>query len=318
MTQQALAATGAKQSRLLMVLAFLAIYLVWGTTYLAITYGLKGFPPFLLSGLRYCIAGLLLLPVGLASGSGWPRRKEVFVCLVSGVLALSGGTGLVTWGEQYVSSGQAAIIMATEPFWFVAADRANWANYFANRLVPAGLLIGFAGIVLFFCMGSTGSSAQHGHMQWIGYAVVLASAVLWVLGSMYAKKHLTYNGYSNIMSTSLQLLFAGVFSGLVGLPAHEWSHFNPGSIPGSAWGGLFYLVVMGSLVAYLSFSWLITVLPPAIVSTHTYVNPLVAVAAGWWLGNEYLGGWQLLALGVILTGLLLTNIPAYQKLKRIK
>lgn len=294
----------------LVLLAFLAIYIVWGTTYLAIVYGLKGFPPFLLSALRYLIAGALLAGWCRIRGQKIPSFSVIKVCVISGVVMLIGGSGLVTWSEQYVGSGQAAIIIASEPFWFLLMDKKRWREYFTNWFIIIGLLIGFTGIVLFF--GFSGSQpGVAGNLQSLGYAVIIISALLWVGGSLYAESRLD-RSVSNILTSCIQLIAAGVGSLLISGLTGELHTFSFKTVPLPAWGGLFYLVIMGSLVAYMAFTWLITVRPPALVSTHTYVNPLVAVLMGWAFVNEQIAQMQLLAMFIILAGVLLTNFPSYR------
>jgi drug/metabolite transporter (DMT)-like permease len=295
----------------LVLLAFLAIYIVWGTTYLAIIYGLKGFPPFLLSALRYLIAGSLLLGWCRIRGQKIPPAAVIKTCVISGLLMLIGGTGLATWSEQYVGSGQVAIIIASEPFWFVLIDKKRWHEYFTNWYIIAGLLIGFTGIVLFFGFSSNqpGINVQ---MQWIGYAVVVLGAIFWVLGSLYAESRQD-GSTSNIVIVCIQLIAGGIGSLLISLFTGEIKTFSFSAVPLPAWGGLFYLVIMGSLVAYMAFTWLITVRPPALVSTHTYINPLVAVLMGWAFVNEQFSGMQLITMFIILAGVLLTNLPSYFK-----
>jgi drug/metabolite transporter (DMT)-like permease len=299
----------------LVLLAFLAIYIIWGTTYLAIAFGLQGFPPFVLTAFRGVIAGGILLAWCIARGEKLPGRATVIHSGISGILMLVGGTGLVTWAEQYINSGYAAIIMATEPFFFVLLDRKQWGNYFSNKWVLLGLIIGFAGIVLFFHY--TGSSAQQsadGSMLLIGNLVLLIGAILWVVGSLYARNKIDHS-HSNTLTTGLQLSAAGLFSALLAVFTGEWGRFSLQQVPAIAWGGLLYLITMGSLVAYMAFTWLITIRPPALVSTHTYVNPVVAVLIGWAFANEHISLLQVMALLVILLGVLFTNVPNYKLVK---
>jgi drug/metabolite transporter (DMT)-like permease len=296
----------------LIILAFLAIYIVWGTTYLAVIYGLKGFPPFMLSGLRYLIAAILLLGWCLLKKIAWPGWQVVRVCVVSGVLMLVGGSGIVAWAEQYVTSGQAAIVIAAEPFVFLLADRKRWSQYFNNAFIITGLLVGFAGIILFF--GGGDSTAQQGSsmsMQWVGYGAILVGTVFWVSGALHAEGKLDKR-VPNVLSSGIQLLAASLVSGLLSGVTGEWGRFDIRQVPATAWAGLFYLVFFGSLIAYMAFTWLITVRPPALVSTHTYVNPVVAVLMGWAFVNEQLSSMQLMAMFVILVGVLLTNFPSYK------
>lgn len=300
----------------LVILAFLAIYIVWGTTYMAIAFGLKGFPPFVLTAFRGVIAGSILLIWCLARGEKLPNTGTIGNASISGVLMLVGGTGLVTWAEQYVNSGYAAIIMATEPFFFLLLDKKEWGSYFSNKWVLGGLVIGFTGIVLFFHYTQAAApETKDAGMLLTGNLVLLLGAILWVVGSLYAKYKLDHS-HSNTLTTGLQLLAAGLFSGLTALFTGEWADFNINTVPLPAWGGLLYLITMGSLVAYMAFTWLITIRPPALVSTHTYVNPVVAILIGWAFANEQISLLQIMALLVILAGVLFTNVPNY-KLSRV-
>jgi len=299
-------------SQVLVILAFLAIYIIWGTTYLAIAFGLKGFPPFVLTAFRGIIAGAILLAWCLARGERLPDRATLGNTAISGILMLVGGTGLVTWAEQHVNSGYAAIIMATEPFFFVLLDKKQWGEYFSNKWVLFGLLVGFVGIILFFhYTGGNAGGSTDGAMLLIGNLVLLAGAIFWVVGSLYARNKVDHS-HSNTMTTGLQLLAAGLFSSLIAGVNGEWSRFSIQQVPVAAWGGLLYLITMGSLVAYMAFTWLITIRPPALVSTHTYVNPVVAVLIGWAFANEHISFLQVMALLVILAGVLLTNVPNYK------
>lgn len=293
-------------SPLLLLLAFTAVYFVWGTTYLAIVYALKGFGPFTISALRYTAAGLILCGwIGLKKLS-WPERGEWKVLIISGILMLSGGSGLVAVGEQYINSGFAAVIIATEPLFFVLLDRKRWAAYFSSKWIIIGLLSGFAGIVLFTHFAPARSSAVQSHPL-LGTLITLLSAVFWVLGALYASRKLPAKS-DNLVNSTVQLLAAGLFSGLLAVGKGEWLTLSPAAVPGIAWAGLAYLVVMGSLVAYLAFTWLITVQPPAIVSTHTYVNPVIAILMGWLLASEQICFKQVIALVIIMTGVVITQL----------
>ncbi len=291
--------------------AFFSIYIIWGTTYLAITFGLKGFPPFILSACRFFTAGLIVFIFCTIKGEKLPAKNIITVCIISGCLMLIGGSGIVSWCEKYVSSGHAATIMATTPFLFIVLDKKRWASYFNNKLVIAGLVTGFLGLVLFVRSAApTVTSAADDTMLLITNIVLLLSAVLWVVGSLYAKKKLVSSD-SNMMTTSLQLIAAGFGCAVVAAFTSEFKEFSMSTIPVSAWGGLLYLIIFGSVIAYLAFTWLLSIRPPAIVSTHTYINPVVAVLLGWVIAGEKLTHMQIVGLIIILAGMLLTNLPKY-------
>ncbi|MES2268046.1 MAG: EamA family transporter [Bacteroidota bacterium] len=294
-------------SPLLVAFAFFNIYIIWGSTYLAVAYGLKSFPPFILVGLRYLSAGMLMLAWCKIKKERLPERKFVIRHAIAGTLMLVGGTGMIAWAEQYISSGQAAILIATEPLIFLLLDKQNWSRYFSNKYIISGLLIGFTGIFLFLKLGV--AVANPSPTATIASIIVLVSAVLWVLGSLIIKD--SKGNSTSTMNASIQLLAAGVASTIVAFAKSEQVGFSFAAVSWQAWGGLLFLIVFGSLLAYLSFVWLISIKPPAIISTHTYVNPVVAVFLGWWLINEHVNTAQLICLFVILIGILLVNVPGY-------
>ncbi len=289
-------------------LAFAAIYLVWGSTYLAALVGLEGFPPLVLAGLRFSLAGLLLGAWCLGRGEALPGLRSVARNGLSGILMLAGGTGSVIWAEQYISSGLAAILIATEPLWFIVFDRRSWPAYFATWAIPLGLGIGLLGLLLVFLWpGTPGTGKVHAG----GAAVVLLGGVSWVVGSLYAKYRLAT--HSPRLNGSLQLLAAGAFCLLLGTVLGEWREFAWRDVPGRAWLALAFMTCMGSVVAYTAYLWLLTVRPPAVVGTHTYVNPVVAVVLGWIFAQEPVLTSQVVALLVILLGVGLVNLPKRRK-----
>ncbi|RFM26820.1 EamA family transporter [Deminuibacter soli] len=293
-----------KPPRALLILAFIAVYFIWGTTYLAIAYAVKGFGPFAISAMRYLAAGTILSVWALATKKVWPAGKDWRVLIISGILMLSGGTGLVVVGEKYISSGSAAVIMATEPLFFILLDKARWKSYFSSKWIIIGLLIGFAGIALFACFTPAGATATSRPV--LGTIITLLSAVAWVAGALYANYRLTSKTGTSVHS-AVQLLAAGLFSGVVAVIHGEWPAVFSGNVACTAWAGVAYLTVMGSLVAYLAFNWLLTVQPPAIVSTHTYVNPVIAVFIGWLVASEQVTLFQLIALVVVIAGVVITQ-----------
>ncbi|MGY3211846.1 EamA family transporter [Mucilaginibacter sp. HD30] len=301
-----------KVSSLLLIFAFAAIYVVWGTTYLANRYALQGFPSFLLSAFRYLSAGLILGVWAICTKQGWPDKRELWPMAVSGILMLVGGSGLVVLAEQYVDSGYAAVLMATEPLLFILLDRKRWALYFTGKLIISGIVLGFCGIMMFTHFAPS-ASATNGH-QLLGTLLVLLSALLWVTGALYGDRHLRAGG-STFNRALVQLLAAGLVSVMIAAGTGELAGFHPGNISVPAYLGLLYLVVMGSLIAYLAYAWLLSVQPPAIVSTHTYVNPVIAIFAGWLLASEKIAGLQLLALVIVLAGVLLTQLGKKQLAK---
>lgn len=292
-----------------LILAFGAIYFVWGTTYLANLYALQAIPPFVISALRYLVAGLLLAALACRRGQAFPKKgSEIQALAISGIIMLVGGSGLVVVAEQYISSGATAVIVATEPLWFVLLDKARWRHYFGDKRIVAGLLIGFAGVALFAQFAPADASSQHqAGYQLVGTVLVLLSALLWVIGTLFAARRVPAGNYS-LWYTTIQLLAAGLFAAVVALVNGEWQTFTLQAVSLPAWGGLVFLIIFGSLVAYLAFAWLITVQPPALVSTHTFVNPLVAVLVGWLVAGEQVSVGQGIALAIVLVGVVLSQL----------
>lgn len=234
---------------------------------------------------------------------------------ITGILILTGGTGLVAWGEKYISSTEAAIAIATGPFWFIALDKKNWSYYFSNKTIVSGLIIGFAGLILFL-KGSVSESTHETSeaLKILAFIVLGISSISWVLGSLYSKNN--PGKQSTFMNISQQLIVAGLASFVIGIFRGEWFSFSWTAVPLSSWIGLLFLIFFGSIVAYISYIWLLSTQDPVLVSTHTYINPIVAVFAGWLIAGEFISGQQFLGLGIILAGVLLTNASKYKLEKR--
>lgn len=303
------------KNKWLVSIAFANIYIIWGITFLAISFGLTGFPPFILSGFRFFAAGILLIGYLSAKGEKANSIKNWWKNSVTGILILTGGTGLVAWGEQYVTASEAAIAIATGPFWFIAIDKKNWSYYFSDKFIPLGLLLGFAGLILFL-NGSVNTHVSNADasLRIVAFIVLAVSSVAWVLGSLYSKKNPA--DHSTFMNISQQLIVAGLASFLIAVFRNEWTAFSIREVPLSAWLGLLFLIFFGSIIAYISYIWLLSVKPAAIVSTHTYINPIVTVIAGFIIANQTINGNQLYGLLIILIGVLLTNVTKYFKLSK--
>lgn len=303
--------------KLRVLLAFVGIYIIWGTTYLAISYGLKGFPPFILSGFRFLVAGVIILLWLWKKGEKPNSLTNWYKNFIPGIFILAIGVGLVAWAEQYLSSTEAAIIMASEPFWFILLDKKNWKNYLSNPLVITGLVIGMGGLLLFLKDSlQNGAHTADDTMRYASFGILFISSLLWVLGSLFSKNRAS--SHSIFMNVGQQLIVGGVASLIIASALGEWTVINWSTIPLEAWSGLAYLIFFGSIIAYLSFIWLLSIKPPALVSTHTYVNPVVAVVFGWIIANENITGMQTIGLLVILLGVLLTNMINYKITKRSK
>jgi drug/metabolite transporter (DMT)-like permease len=291
----------------LILLAFGAIYIVWGSTYLAVLFALESFPPFLLSGFRFLIAGLLLVLWCFYKKDRLPKGRALMISAISGAVMLMGGSGLISWAMQYIPSGQAAVIVATEPFFFVLLDRKRWTFYFSKKSIVAGLVTGFIGVAVFVLFSSKEAGKDVPmHLLVAAYIVLLVSCILWAGGSLYGNS-VTKGEFSTTVIVAIQLLSAGLVGLIAGLASGETAAFQFADVTMKAWGGMIYLILFGSIVAFFSFMWLMTIRPPALVSTHTYVNPVIALFLGWLVEDEAVNPWQLLAVAIIIGGVILAT-----------
>ncbi len=291
-------------SRLLIIAAFAALYLIWGSTYLSIRIAIETIPPFFLVGSRFLIAGLLLFVWCLIRKQKVPAFSSCAIIAASGVLMLFVGNGAVTFAEQYLPSGLAAIVVATVPLWFVILDRQQWSFHFSNRLIVWGIVIGFLGVLLLFA--GSGTINLNDHLKVLSFFVLIAGSIGWAIGSLISKYQKTDAAVT--MKAAIQMLAAGIVSMIGGLLANEQSAFHWSQVTGASFGALLYLIIMGSLVAYMSYIWLLSVFPPSIVGTYAYVNPVVAVFLGWLIVDEAITRQQVIALLVILCGVILVNV----------
>ena len=297
-------------SKALIIAAFAAIYIVWGSTYIAILFAIKNIPVFMMSGVRFFTAGLILLTWCRLQGQPVPKLNSITQISFSGILMLFFGTGAVAWVEQYIPSSLAAIIVATVPLWLVLIDKRQWSSHFSSKWFIIGLVIGFAGVLLLFADRNTFSFSGD-KMKLVSFFVMIAGSVSWAIGSLFLK-------YKKIegtpaMKAAIQMIAAGILFIIVSAVTKEgvvWSN-----IPLSSILGLIYLIVMGSLLGYMAYIWLLTVRPPALVGTYAYVNPVVALLLGWLIVDEQITRHQVIALVVILIGVLLVNFPKEKEAK---
>jgi drug/metabolite transporter (DMT)-like permease len=290
------------------VLAFFVIYVIWGTTFFGVQLSLKSFPPFLLSALRLLIAGGALCVFCLFRKEPLPSRDEIVRHAGFGLIMFIGGIVAVVWAQQFISSSLASTIITT-PFWFVILDRSKWKFYFSSKWIPAGLLIGLSGVVLLM-MFKTGRSGSESEMvQTMAVAAIVIGSFMWAATALY----LTYKGStaSVYVRTAIQMSSAGIVTLLISFFAGEFESFSMSTVRPDSAIALLYLGLISSMIGFLSFMWLISVLPPAIVSTYSYVNPLVATLLGWAFANEHISWLQLLALALILMGVFFVNVPKY-------
>lgn len=295
-----------------LTLAFAAIYIIWGSTFFGVHVALKSFPPFLLSGLRLLIAGVALLIFCILKKEQVPAWADIKKHMLWGLVIFIGGIVAVVWAQQYISSSLASVIITT-PFWFIVLDKQQWKFYFSSKWIIMGLIMGLAGVILLMGLKEGRAGKGSPEMQLLSILIIIAGSFFWVSGSLYLKYKPTKS--SVYVNTTIQLLSAGVFCILLSWWSGEQASFSFHTVRTDAWIALLYLSIVSSLITFLAFMWLIKVQPPAIVSTYSYVNPLVATLLGWAFAGEHISSVQLMALFIILIGVLFVNIPRYQMVK---
>ena len=294
--------TQPRSSRVLIILAFAAVYVVWGSTYLGIRYAIETLPPFLMAGTRFSLAGAILFTWALLTGesirssfSQWPKALAI------GGLLLLGGNGGVTWAEKYIPSGFAALLITTEPLWVVVL---NWtlSRTRPNGKVLLGVFIGMAGVGLLvgdgLKAGITGSS-----ISFVAVGVSLLASVAWAAGSVYASRYPIKASTS--MASGMQMLGGGSLLLVLALAVGDPQRLNLAAASWVSIGAFFYLLVFGSLVGFTAYSYLLRNVSPARAATYAYVNPVVAVFLGWLLAGEPLTFRMLIAAAIIICSVIL-------------
>ena len=277
----------------LVVIALLIVYIVWGSTYFAIHVALTSFPPFMLMGTRFLVAGGILFLYQIWRGNKLPTRRQWRDAALVGSLILGGGMGLTSYAQQYISSGLTAVFIACSPF--ILALCIGMYGEWPNRREWLGIMIGFGGAVL-LASGADFSARP------IGIIALLGAITCWNVGSVLSQRR--FSMAPGATGFASQMLAGGVF-----LTAISWvsgEHLS-GTITPQAWLAWSYLVVAGSLAAFTAYMYLIATVSPALASSYSYVNPLIAVTLGVVFGGEALGVREIIAMTVILSSVLLIS-----------
>jgi len=275
---------------LLIVLALFCTYFIWGSTYLAIRFGIESFPPFLMGGIRFTVAGVVLFVVMRYLGAAMPSGREWLGAGVVGLLLPALGNGTVCYVQQTISSSVAALSIATAPIW-MAIFSSIWGHKITLK-EWLGIAIGLAGIVLLNLGGSFEGDFTSAFL-------LIFAAASWSFGSVWGK-HLAMP--AGLMGAACQMLVGGLALLLASAYAGEaW----PQQVSPKSWGALLFLIVLGSLVAYSAYQYLLKTVRPLVASSNTFVNPIVAFAVGIWWAGEHVTMVEMAALGVILVGVFL-------------
>jgi drug/metabolite transporter (DMT)-like permease len=269
-----------------LIIAFAAVYTIWGSTYLAIRLGVETIPPFLMAGARFLLAGAIMTAWARARGAAWPTQRQWRSTLVVGFLLLVGGNGALTWAEQEVPSGLASLLVATVPLWMVLLDWARPGGVRPNSGVFVGLALGLVGLVVLVGPELTeglrpgsgpGPSA-------VGIGAILLGSFSWAAGSIYSRG--AEMPKAPLLGIGLEMLNAGVLLILISLLSGDAARLDVDTVSQRSFLAYLYLVFIGALVGYTAYIYLLGHTTAAKVSTYAYVNPVVAVFLGWLLVNE--------------------------------
>jgi drug/metabolite transporter (DMT)-like permease len=282
--------------------ALIAVYLIWGSTYLAIRYAVETMPPFLMAAVRFIVSGSFLYALRRFSGDPAPKAVEWRSATIIGIFLLLGGNGGVVWAEQFVASSLAALLVATVPLWMVLMDAFRPAGHRPGSLALAGILIGFGGVVLL--IRSVADNADTTSLP--GAAALIFASLAWSIGSLYGRT--ARLPASQLLGTAMEMLAGGVALLLVATLLDEWGDFDIATVSRRSVLALFYLTVIGSS-AFVAYVWLLRVAPTPLVATYAYVNPLVAVLLGYFLAQEPMTVRTLLAAALIIGSIALASIP---------
>ncbi|MHB1338348.1 MAG: EamA family transporter [Bellilinea sp.] len=296
----------------------ISIYIVWGSTYLAIRFAVDTIPPFLMAGIRNLTAGVILYTFMRLKGTPAPTRLNWRSAAIIGLLLLTGGNGLVSWAEKTVPSAITALLVGAVPLWMILIDwvsgRYRDPEKRPNWLAFVGVFTGFAGIALLVGPDEIGNT----QVDLIGAGALLLGALLWAGGSLYSREAVLPK--SPLLGTGMEMITGGLGLFVVSLLAGEWGQFDLAAVSAKSLYGMLYLILFGSLVGFASYTWLLRAAPTTLVSTYAYVNPVVAIFLGVLFAGEVISGRMLLAAVIILASVALitfTRQPARKPVEQL-
>ncbi|MGH7502303.1 MAG: EamA family transporter [Longimicrobiales bacterium] len=295
--------SGANAPAWKVVAAFAAVYVIWGSTYLGILIAIETMPPFLMAGTRFVIAGGLIYGWSRLRGQGRPARSQWQSAMMIGTLLLMGGNGAVTWAEQRIPSGVAALMVAITPCWMVLLEWLRPGGTRPTRHIIAGLLLGITGIALLVGPQSLMGGER---IDLIGAGVLMVGSLSWATGSIYSKHARMLDG--PFVTTGMQMLCGGGMLVLLALVTGDFGRLDLAGISLRSVVAFAYLIGFGAIIGYSAYIWLLRVSTPAKVSTYAYVNPVVAVLLGWAFAGEELTARMGVAALVIIAGVALITL----------
>ena len=304
--------------------AYLVVYFVWGSTFFFIHKALSDFTPFVLGSLRFLAASAILFSYCKFKGYKLFNKKAVIQACVIGFLLLFIDMGALIWAEQYVSSGIAAIMAAAAALWFIILDKPKWKQNFSSLPTVIGLILGFGGVIMLFAEQiSISGSEDERLLNLICMGLLILGSIAWTVGSLYSKYSNSKSeereeGLHVMVTTSWQMLTAGVLFTLVASLNGEFAAFDVSAVSTQGWFSIAYLVSFGSILAFGSYIWLIQNRPTTEVSTYAYVNPVVAVFLSYFFTDDIVTSLQIGGLVVVLMSVALMNWDLYMKSKAVK
>ncbi len=290
-------------SRTAISLALATIYLTWGSTYLAIRIAVETIPPFAMAALRFLVAGILLYLFVRWRGAPRPTLRQWIDNSIIGTLLLLGGNGLVGWAEQFIPSGIAALLIGVGPLFIVLTEWAWPGGQRPSGLTMLALLLGILGVTW---LAAPWEAPDEGGLAPSGVLVILSACVFWSVGAIFSRH--TKNGASPSMSAALQMLGGCLSIAFVAWLCGDFHRFQIEQISAHSWLAVIYLIVVGSLIGFSTFVWLMKNVSPALASTHAFINPLVAVVLGWWILNAPLSMRTLVATVLIISAVAIISM----------
>ncbi|WP_143306838.1 EamA family transporter [Chitinophaga vietnamensis] len=284
------------------ILYLLAVYIIWGSTYLGMKIVTKSVPPFFISAMRFLVAGLLLLIVARLKEREPVTRQQLLSACFVGILLIGVGNTTVAVAVHYMPSGLVALLVAAMPAWFMGLDWAFFSRKRPSALTLLGIGVGFLGLFILF------NPFRHndvGTFPLWPIAVVVSGNICWAVGSLFVQR---LPMPTQVSSTAIQMLAGGLFSLLVSFILEPGAWRTPALMPTEGWVAYIYLILFGSLIGYTSYSWLTRNAPPRLTSTYAYINPIVAMFLGWAIGHESVTAMVGIASGIVISGVVLMTL----------
>lgn len=289
---------------MLVIAAFAAVYLIWGSTYLAIRFAVETLPPFLLAGVRFTVAGSVLSAIALARGAEQPSKTNWKAAAIVGLLLFPAGNGVVVWSETRIDSGLAALLVATEPLWIVLLVWARGGRSARPRaLAIAGIVAGFIGLIV---LVGPRSLSGAGNVDLAAALALVGASCSWAIGSVYAMRAPLPK--APLLAAGLEMVAGGAALLLIAVLSGEVRHVDPALVSGRSVAALIYLIIFGSLIGFTSYSWLVGTVSAARLSTYAYVNPVIAVILGWAVAGEAITWRIAIAAGIIVGAVVLITV----------